>query len=573
MTSTPTTPPSHAGVADVVLVGGNVLTLEGPRSRAQAVAVAGERIIGVGDDRDVASLIGPRTRVVDLAGRTVLPGLIDQHLHLDHMATERSGRILDLRDPVATLAELTERVVAHAARRPDDRWILGGRWSEGTVAEIASGSRAPSRTELDAALPDRPVLLKHFSLHAALVNGAALREAGIDAHTPDPVGGRIERDPGTGEPTGLLLESAVHLVEQRIPGPEQGERVADLGAAMRALNRLGVTSVTDPMVTPEGLRDYAALRRDGDPTVRVHALLHWGDTAGSSARTIEAALAANGASTGLGDDWLAVLGGKVFADGVPSQRTAWLGTPYADASDTRGGLVLDGADDAERVAELHRCIALLHRHRLAVQVHAIGDAAGDAVIEGFARAQRDDPWPDARHVLIHGVILRDAAIDRLAALDVGVTTNALIRYHAAAAMRPPLGDERWSGSVAVRRMLDAGVRVSDSSDAPVVDSDWRRALQVLVTRETVESNGAAVGPDQAITVYEALRAWTADAAYQQHADADKGTIAVGKLADLAVIDRDPLTVPAERLHALEPLATLVGGRVVHDRDGLLDGGP
>lgn len=569
MTSTRSTAPTPPGVADVALTGGNVLTLQGPTSRAQAVAIAGDRIVGVGADRELAPLIGPRTRVVDLAGRTVLPGLIDQHLHLDHMATARSGRILDLRAPVATLAELAERVAAHAAGRPEDPWIVGGRWSEGSIEELAAGGRTASRTELDAVLPDRPVLLKHFSLHAALVNGAALREAGIDADTPDPVGGRIARDPTSGEPTGLLLESAVHLIERRIPTPDQTTRLADLEQAMRVLNRLGVTSVTDPMVTPQGLRDYAALRRDGDPTVRVHALLHWGDSAGSSSSArIAQALATNGTTTGLGDEWLAVLGGKLFADGVPSQRTAWLGAPYADA-DTRGGLVLDGADDAERVAELHRCIALLHRHRLAVQVHAIGDAAADAVIEGFARAQLDDPWPDARHVLIHGVLLRDEAIERLAALDVGVTTNALIRYHAAPAMRPPIGDERWASSVAVRRLLDAGVRVSDSSDAPVVESDWRRALQVLVTRETIESDGAAVGPEQAITAFEALRAWTIDAAHQQHADADKGTIEVGKLADLAVVDRDPLTIPADRLHALEPLATIVGGRVVHDRDDLL----
>ncbi|MFA4928137.1 MAG: amidohydrolase [Patulibacter sp.] len=569
MTSTRSTPAPHDGAADIALVGGNVLTLEDPTSRARTVAITGDRIVGVGDDRDVTALIGPRTRVVDLEGRTVLPGLIDQHLHLDHMATACSGRILDLSERVATLAELAERVATHAAQRPDDPWIRGGNWSEGSIGEIASGGRQASRTELDAALPDRPVLLQHFSIHAALVNAAALREAGIDATTPDPVGGRIERDPVSGEPTGLLIESAVHLVEQRIPGPGQAERVAELRHAMVALNRLGVTSVTDPMVTPQGLRDYAALRRGGAPTVRVHALLHWGEAVGSSSSaTIERALATNGTTTGFGDDWLAVLGGKLFADGVPSQRTAWLGTAYADA-DTRGGLVLAGADDDERVAELHRCIAMLHRHRLAVQVHAIGDAAADAVLEGFARAQRDDPWPDARHVLIHGVLLRDEAIERLAALDVSVATNALIRYHASPAMRPPLGDDRWAAGVAVRRMLDAGVRVSDGSDAPVVESDWRLALQALVTRETVESDGAAVGPGEAITAFEALRAWTTEPAYQQHADADKGTIAVGKLADLAIVDRDPLTVPAAELHALEPLATIVGGRVVYDRDGLL----
>ncbi|HEY4276772.1 MAG TPA: amidohydrolase family protein [Conexibacter sp.] len=555
--------------ADLLLRNGNVLTVAAPHSRAESVAIAGNRIVGVGANDEVAALAGAGTQIVDLAGRTVVPGIIDQHLHLDHLATARSGRMLDVSGPIRSLAELAELTAAHAARRPDDEWIIGGGWSEGSIAELAAGERPAGRVELDAALPDRPVLLRHFSLHAALANGAALRLAGIDAAVPDPVGGRIERDPATGEPTGLLLETAVGLVDEQIPTPDQATRVAELRAAMAELNRLGVTSVTDPLTTARGLRDYAAVRRVGEQTVRVHTLLHWGETtAASSSAAIEHALATCGATTGLGDDWLTVLGGKVFADGVPSQRTAWLSSPYP-GTNVRGGLVVNGYDNLEKTAELHRCIALLHRSRLAVQVHAIGDAACEAVVEGFAQAQRDDPWPDARHVLIHGVLLHDETIARLAALDVGVTTNALIRYHAAPSMRPAIGDQQWTGGVAVRRMLDAGVRVSDSSDAPVVPSDWRLAMQALVTRETIESNGSPVGPEEAITPYEALRAWTLDAAYQQHADRHKGTIAVGKLADLAILDHDPLTVPADRLHALTPLATIVGGRVVHDADGLI----
>lgn len=561
---------SRRGGADLVLRGGNVLALGAGAGRAEAVAIAGEEIVAVGSDRDIAGLAGAGTRTVDLRGRTVLPGLIDQHLHLGHLAAARSERILDLTAPVESVAELVERVAAHAARRPHDAWVVGGGWSEGTVAELAAGRRQADRRELDAALPDRPVLLHHFSLHAALVNGAALRAAGIDADTADPSGGRIVRDPASGEATGLLLESAVELVEQRLPVPAPSVRIAELTAAMAELNRLGVTSVTDPAVPPELLRDFAAVRRDGDQTVRVHCLLHWGEsTATSSSAAIAQALASSGASTGLGDDWLRVLGGKLFADGVPSQRTAWLGAPYA-GDGGRGSLVVPGAGDAEKVAELHRCIALLHEHRLAIQVHAIGDEACEAVVEGIARAQQADPWPDARHVLIHGVLLRPETIDRLAALGVGVTTNALIRYHAAAAMRPALGDERWAGSVAVRQLIDAGVQVSDSSDAPVVASDWRLALQALVTRETAESGGEAVGAAEAIDRVEALRAWTSVAAFQQHADDRKGSIAPGMLADLAIVAEDPLAVPAEQLHALTPLATLVGGRPVYDRDGLLE---
>jgi predicted amidohydrolase YtcJ len=559
---------SGRGSADLVLRSGNVLTLEGPQARAEAVALSGDRILAVGSDADVSDFAGAGTRVVELDGRTVLPGLIDQHLHLDHLAIARSERTLDLSAPVATVGALVQRVAAHAARRPADAWIVGGGWSEGSIAEIAAGDRQPDRRELDAALPDRPAVLRHFSLHAALVNGTALAAAGIDRGTPDPSGGRIVRDPATGEATGLLLESAVELVDAHVPIPDRRTRVAELLDAMAELNRLGITSVTDPSVFPGGLRDYAELRRTADPTVRVHCLLHWGETtATSSSAAIERALAQSGATTGLGDDWLQVLGGKLFADGVPSQRTAWVGEPYP-GDGSRGGLVVAGADDGERVAELRRCVELLHRARLAVQVHAIGDEACAEVAEAIARVQRDDPWPDARHVLIHGVVLREETVARLAALGVGVTTNALIRYHAAAAMRPALGDARWERTVAVRSLLDAGVRVSDSSDAPVVPSDWRLAMQALVTRETAESGGAAVGPQEAVTAYEALRAWTLDAAHQQHADDRKGSIAPGKLADLAVVDRDPLAVPAEELHAIEPLATVVGGRVAHDRDGL-----
>lgn len=561
-------PRHEPGAPDLLLTGGRVLDHEA--RHGTAIAVSGDRIVAVGHDDEIGALRGSHTRVVPLGGRTVIPGIIDQHLHLDVLGQRVSQRTADLGGPFRSLAELADRIAAHAARRPGDGWVVGAGWSEALVAELAGGGRA-GRRELDERLPQRPVVLRHFSGHALLVNGAALRTAGVVAATPDPPGGTIVRD-ADGEPTGLLLEAAAELVERHVPPPTAAERAQDLVRAMAHLNRLGVTSVTDPRVTPTGLRDYGAVRRSGAQTLRVHCLLYWGESpTTSSSEAVARGLRECGASTGLGDDWLAVLGGKLFADGVPSQRTAWVDEPYPGTDGLRGSLVTDGADDDARVADLHRSILLLHRHRLCVQAHAIGDTACAAVVDGLVRAQQLDPWPDARHVVIHGVLLRPQTVEQLAAHGIGVTTNALIRYHAAAAMRPALGDERWAGTAAVRRLLDAGVRVSDSSDAPVVAPDWRRALQALVTRETAESGGAPVGPQQAIAPDEALRTWTATAAYQQRAEHDKGSIAPGKLADLAILEEDPLAVPADRLHALTPVATLVGGEAVFDRDGLLAG--
>lgn len=563
-----TTSPS-AGGADLILTGGNVLTCDAGFARAEAVALAGDRVLAVGTDDEIESAAASRCRRVDLGGRTVLPGLIDQHLHLDVLAGTLSPRLVDLSGPFDGMRDLARAVAEHAANRPEDRWVLGHNWREGAVEELADRTRRADRRRLDEAIPDRPVHLRHFSGHAALLNGAGLHAAGIDRSTPDPTGGEIVRDPTTGEPTGLLLESAAEMAARRLPVPSADERAAEQRAAMAHLNALGVTSVTDPRVSPDGLRDYGALRRGAHQTVRVHCLLHWG-TSGttSSSEALLDGLRACGLSTGVGDDWLRILGGKLFADGVPSQRTAWLGEPYADAAD-HGGLLMPGADDDERVADLERCVAALYEHRLAPQVHAIGDEACAAVVEAIAAAQRAHPWPEARPVLIHGVILRPETMRRLAELDIGVTTNALIRYFAAPTMRPTLGAARWDGSVAVRALLDAGVRVSDSSDAPVVPPDWRIGVQALVTRETAETAGEPAGADQRIERSEALRAWTSAAAYQQGAEATKGAIAPGMLADLAVLAEDPLEVPAEELHALSPVATLVGGRSVHDRDGLL----
>ncbi|WP_067452378.1 amidohydrolase [Actinomadura macra] len=547
------TPPTTQ--ADLVLYGGNVVTLDGKSRTATAVAVAGDRILAVGDDRHVRSFAGPSTSVLDLAGRTVLPGINDAHLHLAMFGL--SGYAVDL-NGIDSLATLHLALAGAGAGPGGSDWLVGEGWREANIPEF---DPTPHCTHLDPATGDRPAVLHHASRHSVLVNTVALRMAGITRDTEDPQGGKIVRDP-SGEPTGLLLEAAKDLVTRYVPEHSEEERLDAIVSAMHTLNSLGITSVTDPIVWPELLRDYTTLHRQGRMTVRVNTLLHWDwPSPTSTSEGLAKALSYAGLSTGLGDDWLRVGGCKLFADGVPTQCTAWLHQPYPEGG--TGHLVTHGDDDEARYDELMRMIELAHRNRLQVQVHVTGDRAADAAIDGLARALKADPWPDARHALIHGTLLAEDSYDRLAEYGIGVITSSLMKSHSGASMTRSIGADRWSRAFPAGALLAAGVHVADSSDAPVCFPDWRRGVATFT--------GSAPGPyaevpeDLRLTREQALRLWTTDAAHFEHADHQKGSIVPGHLADLVVLDGDVMTVDADRLQTLTPTLTLVGGRAVHSR--------
>ncbi|MBB5956993.1 hypothetical protein FHS29_003586 [Saccharothrix tamanrassetensis] len=545
--------------ADLVLRGGPVVTADERFTVASALAVAGDRIIAVGDDDAVSALIGPTTRVVDLDGRAVLPGVNDAHLHLAMFGQSRRNADLTAVDSVAALHESLR---AEADRRPDGDWLIGEGWREAAIAEFRPGGPGPHRRALDEATGGRPAVLHHASRHSVLVNTAALRVAGIDRDTPDPVGGIIVRD-GDGEPTGMLLESAGILVTRHAPVPSRQERLDAIVDGMRVLNTLGITSVTDPIVWPELLRDYVVLHQQGRLTVRVNALLHWDwPSPSTSLERLTTMLDHAGVATGLGDDWLRVGGVKLFADGVPSHGTAWLHQPYPNGG--YGHLVTPGADDEERYRELLDLIETAHRHRLQVQVHVTGDRAADAAVDGIIRAQARDPWPQARHALIHGTLLDEDTPRRLAEHRIGVITSSLMKSHSGATITAAVGADRWARAFPAGALLAAGVPVADSSDAPVCFPDWRRGLATFV--------GAAANPlaevpaGLRLTREQAIRLWTSDPAYFEHAEHRKGSLTPGRLADLLVLDRDPTTVPAHELTDLAPQLTIVGGRTVFEVD-------
>lgn len=532
--------------ADLILRGGNVITVDDAFSVASTVAVTGDRIVAVGDDLD--GLAGPDTRVIDLAGRSVLPGINDAHLHLTWFGLE--GRFSVNLNGIGSVPALHEALAKQLATLADDQWLIGAGWREASIAEFGAPP-GPHRAALDPVTGNRPTLLHHASRHSVLVNTAALRAAGIDRNTPNPDGGIIVRDLD-GEPTGMLMESAVVLATKHIPPFTERQRLDGITEAMAQLNSLGITSVTDPVVVPEMLRDYTTLRRQHRMTVRVNALLHWDwPSPASTVDGIRAALDHAGLSTGLGDDWLRVGGMKLFADGVPTHGTAWMHEPYPDGGN--GHLV---------TPDLAEIIALAHGHRLQVQVHVTGDRAADAAVDAIIAAQQADPWPDARHALIHGTLLADSTLPRLAEHGIGVITSSMLKSHSGASMSQAIGLDRWARTFPAAAMLAAGVHVADSSDAPVTHPHWPRGLATFLG--AAPNPFAELAPNQRLTREQAIRLWTTAGAYLEHAEHRKGTIEPGKLADLVVLDGDLLSVEPQALHDLAPVLTIAGGQVVFE---------
>ncbi|GAA5165136.1 amidohydrolase [Pseudonocardia eucalypti] len=543
--------------ADLVITSARVLTMTEAVPAASAVAVRGERIVAVGTDEDVAGHIGRSTRVVDAGGRSVIPGINDAHIHLAAHALLQPPFTLDIRG-VTGLAGLGARL---RQADPAGGWLVAATWREGNIAELADGSLPPHRSQLDEFTGSRPAVLHHASLHGVWANTAALERAGIGRNTPDPAGGVIVRD-AHGDPTGLLYDAAMSRVLDHLPQPPEATRLDAIEQAMAGLNRLGVTSVTDPAVAPELLRDYTRLRRQGRMTVRTNLLLHWGWPEPCSLSGMQAALWYSGASTGLGDQWLRVGGAKLFADGAPSHGTAWLYEPYPDGS--HGGLTVVGADDQARLAELAATVELAHRMGLDLQIHVTGDRTADAAIDALLAAQRAWPRPDARHALIHGALLTEEAMARLAGSGISVVTNSLLKATAAGGMIPMIGPDRWARTFPAGSMLAAGVRVADGSDAPCTVPDWRRGLATFVGAVPA----ARVAERERVTPLQALRMWTSAPAYLESAELDKGAVAPGYLADLVVLGGDLLDTPDDELADMPVELTLAGGRTVFDAGGL-----
>jgi hypothetical protein len=540
MAATASGPGAASGAADLLLRGGRVFVGKGLPG-ATALAVRGERVLAVGDDATLAPHRGPRTRVVELAGRLVVPGFNDAHVHfLDGGFGLLS---VDLRD-AADEAEFARRVAAHARGLPAGTWILNGNWDH----EAWPSRALPSRGLIDAVTPEHPVFVNRLDGHMALANSLALRLAGVDRATPDPEGGTIVRD-ASGEPTGILKDNAQELMARAIPEPSRAMNLRAARAALAEAARLGVTTIQDNSAA-DALPTYQELRARGELTARISA---WRPIAHLPQ------LRETGIRSGLGDDWIRVGALKILADGSMGAGTAAFFEPYADDPATRGLLLYPPQ-------ELRRLIREADAAGFQLAVHAIGDRANSLVLDAFEEAVRANGPRDRRFRIEHAQVVRKADLARYRALGV------------IASIQPShcIDDMRWAEKrIGLARCRDAynfasftraGIAVALGTDWYVEPLDPRIGLYAAVARE-YPAGGPPGGwfPEERLGLEDALDLYTRGSAYAERAEGDKGTLEPGKLADFVVFARDLLALPAREILTTPVEMTVVGGRVVFER--------
>jgi hypothetical protein len=547
--------------ADLALTGGAVYTLDAARSWAQAVAVRGGRIVFVGSDAGVRPFVGEKTRVVALAGRMLLPGFQDAHVHPLSAGIELG--LCDLNE-LPTREAVVEKVRA-CAREQAGPWLVGGGWG----LPLFPGAD-PGRALLDRLVSDRPAYLSAADGHSAWVNSRALALAGIGAKTADPANGRIERDPRTGEPTGTLRESAMELVARLLPQPAPEERREGLRRAVAQLAALGITAAQEANADRAALETYREAERRGELRLRVVAALGTANPAekelAAGEREDPEAVAARLAA--LREEFagprLRPTAAKIFADGVIEARTAAMLQPYLDRPGQRGEPNLS----PERLGAL---VAALVRRGFSVHIHAIGDRAVRMGLDALeaAGARRGSNGP--RHQLAHIEVIHPDDVTRFRTLGVIANFQPLWAYadaYITDLTLPALGPERSAWIYPIGSVERAGAPLAFGSDWSVSSPNPLAGIQVAVTRQGVDGTPDPFLPGEAIELPAALAAYTIGSAFALGHEAETGSIEVGKLADLVVLSHDLFALPPGRIASARVLLTLLEGEPVFRDPGL-----
>jgi predicted amidohydrolase YtcJ len=532
--------------ADLLLTGGAVYTVDDSRTTAQALAVKDGQITAVGAAADLARLAGPTTRVIELEGRTVLPGFQDAHLHpLDGGLLSLVCNLHDTTSAEDCLAEIAR----YSAANPEREWIVGSGWS----MDFFPGGN-PDKERLDAVTPGRPVYLENRDGHTAWVNSRALEVAGITGATPNPADGRIERGPA-GEPSGALHEGAKTIVEDILPPTSPTDWEEALLNAQAELHALGVTAWQDAVVTGETLRAYVAVAEHGLLTMRVEGNLLWDRTRGEE--QIEDLLDRRGRGQ-VGR--LRIRGAKIFQDGVLENFTGALLEPYA-GTDNRG----IGMHEPE---ELARMVTLLDTNGFQVHLHTIGDRAVRESLDAIETAQRANGRRDARHHLAHLQLVHPDDQPRFTAL--GVVAN-LQTYWACASRYvneltlPFIGEERTRYHYPFRSLQRAGATLACGSDWTVSTANPLPQIEVAVTRvEHPNRDTEPLLPEEALDLETAVAAFTSGSAYVNFLESETGSLEPGKLADVVVLDRDLFDRGTGPIGDARVVLTLVEGEAVYD---------
>lgn len=529
--------------ADLVITNANIRTMDAKRTVARSMAVLNGRIVALGSEAAIKPLIGAGTRVIDAKGRTVLPGFNDAHLHFLPTGAQRSQ--INLGQGVTSAAEFVRKLKEFAARLPKGRWITGGRWDH----ENWTPAELPTAAMIDAVTPDNPVYVSRLDGHMSLANSLAMKLAGVDRNTKDVAGGEIVRD-AAGDPTGIFKDEAETYIERVIPAPDLDQKMEQAIAATEYAASLGITSAQDMGSSALDIGVYQELMRQGKLKTRLSACT----TLADFARWRDV-----GVRNAFGTPMLRVGCVKGYADGSLGSTTAWLFDPYTDAPNT------SGLPRSDVMTTMRQNIIDADKAGLQVNIHAIGDRANATILDYYAALDTANGPRDRRFRIEHAQHLRQEDIARFGKLKVVASMQPMHVYDDGKWAVKRIGNARLKGTYAFRTLLDTGAVLAFGSDSPVANLNALFGIYAAVTRQTSDlKNPNGWVPEQRITVDEAVRAFTYGSAYAEFQENEKGTLEVGKLADLVIISDDIFTIEPAKIRDARVLMTIVDGKVVFE---------
>ncbi|MDO5135458.1 MAG: amidohydrolase family protein [Eubacteriales bacterium] len=521
---------------------------------AEAFVVEGDRFLGAGTAEEMKDLAGGEAERIDLEGRFVCAGFNDSHMHLLNY-----GYILGkarLTEHTSSLEELLRylREFEQEEDLQEGEWLSGWGWNQDYFRDER---RFPTRWDLDRVSTERPICLTRACGHCCVVNSRALSLLGITADTPDPEGGRFEREKG--EPNGIIREQAVEYVISRIPKPSLAQLKMMMKKALGRMNAYGITSCqtddfeTFPIPYQQVIQAYQELEESGELTVRIYQQAQLKEEKALEAFWEE------GWSTGAGTLFYKMGPLKIMGDGSLGSRTAYLSRPYADDEKVQGITLMSRK-------KLESLITMAHGRGMQIAIHGIGDGMLDWILEGYEKAAKAEGRTDCRHGVVHCQITRPEQLERIARNDLHVYAQTIFLDYDVRIVEDRVGKRLASTSYAFKTLLKKGVHVSNGSDCPVEEPDVMAGIQCAVTRKRLDGTGDPFGGEEAMTVQEALDSYTSQGAYASFEEKEKGSIQAGMLADFVVLENNPFTAPQGELKGIQVLKTYVGGRCVYQKE-------
>jgi len=523
---------------ELILHNANIYTSDPKQPKSQAIAISNGKIVAVGTDKDILYLSSSKTHKIDMGGKTITPGFIDAH---SHPAYSGNAHLRNVDCDLRSIKEIQDALKEASLKKPPGEWIFGFKYDDTKTAE----GRYITRYDLDLITAEHPIKIVHRGGHTAYVNSMALKLANIDRNTPTPEGGEIVRDED-GEPTGLLKENAVDLVNQLAPEEfTTQDRQEGVRIITEMMSKSGVTSVTDAYGGQADLKAYHDAYNAGELSSRIYCMIGYYEIDD---------MIAQGIKTGDGDNWIRIGGMKLTCDGSISERTARLSEPYVGRPDDFGIIVMDEE-------ELYSYAIKAHKANWQIGIHANGDVGIDKSLNVFERIQKEHPRQDPRFRLEHCTVVNPELIQRIKNLNaIPCPFSTYVYFHGEKMVN--YGQERLENMFAVRSFLDAGINVTQTSDYPPGPFEPMMAIQSSVTR--TDMSGNIWGASQKISVEEAIKVGTINGAYASYEETIKGSLEMGKLADLVVLDKNPAQVDPNTIVDIKIQRTMVDGKWVYE---------